>query len=141
MAIEGAKGYGLPLAQRLLSAGEHVVDIATHLTAQGRRSSRRKGKDDDIDAVVIARVALREADLPRLRPENLDADLKLLVDARDQLVAESTRTRNRLHALLVVLAPGYRDDTGALSTKAGLAAAKSLVRRGQQAEPSELSWR
>jgi transposase len=112
-----------------------VVDIATHLTADGRRSSRRRGKDDEIDAITIARVAMREPDLPRLTVEQLDADLKLLVDARDQLVAEATRVRNRLHALLLVLAPGYRDDTGALSNKAGLATAKRLVTRGRAAEP------
>jgi hypothetical protein len=40
-------------------------------------------------------------------PEQGGTDLKLLVDARDQLVAEATRTRNRLHALLLTIAPGY----------------------------------
>lgn len=135
VAVEGAKGFGLALARRLLGAGETVVDIPTHLTADGRRSSRRRGKDDEIDAITIARVAMREPDLPRLTIEQLDADLKLLVDARDQLVAEATRVRNRLHALLLVLAPGYRDDTGALSSKAALSTAKRLVFRGRAAEP------
>ena len=135
VAVEGAKGFGLALSRRLLDAGEAVVDIATHLTADGRRSSRRRGKDDEIDAITIARVALREPDLPRLTVDQLDTDLKLLVDARDQLVAEATRVRNRLHALLLVLAPGYRDDTGALSNKAGLATARRLVLRGRAAEP------
>jgi transposase len=135
VAVEGAKGLGLALTRRLLAAGETVVDIATHLTAQGRRSSRRRGKDDEIDAITIARVALREPDLPHLTVNQLDADLKLLVDARDQLVAEATRVRNRLHALLLVLAPGCRDDTGALSNKAGLATAKRLVLRGRAPEP------
>ena len=135
VAVEGAKGFGLALTRRLLAAGETVVDIATHLTAQGRRSSRRRGKDDEGDAITIARVALRESDLPRLTVDQLDADLKLLVDARDQLVAEATRVRNRLHALLLVIAPGYRDDTGALSNKAGLAVARRLVVKGRAAEP------
>lgn len=135
VAVEGAKGFGLALTRKLLDAGERVVDIATHLTADGRRSNRRRGKDDEIDAITIARVAMREADLPQLTADQLDADLKLLVDARDQLVAEATRVRNRLHALLLVLAPGYRDDTGALSSKASLATAKRLVMRGRAAEP------
>lgn len=135
IAVEGAKGLGLALTRRLLEAGEQVVDIATHLTADGRRSGRRRGKDDEIDAVTIARVALREADLPRLTVDQLDADLKLLVDARDQLVAEATRVRNRLHALLLVLAPGYRDHTGALSSKASLGTARKLVLRGRATEP------
>ena len=37
---------------------------------------------------MIARVALREPDLPPMDAAHLDADLKLLVDARDQLVQE-----------------------------------------------------
>jgi transposase len=135
VAVEGAKGFGLALTRRLLDAGEDVVDIATHLTAEGRRAGRRRGKDDEIDALTIARVALREPDLPRLTVDQLDADLKLLVDARDQLIAEATRVRNRLHALLLVIAPGYRDDTGALSNKGGLATARRLVLRGRAAEP------
>jgi transposase len=141
VAVEGAKGLGLPLARRLLSAGETVVDIATHLTAQGRRSSRRRGKDDEGDAITIARVALREPDLPRLTLEQLDADLKLLVDARDQLVGEATRVRNRLHPYLLVIAPGYRDDTGALSNKAGLATAGRLVLKGGRLSRCQPSWR
>jgi hypothetical protein len=39
---------------------------------------------------------------------HLAADLKLLVDAHDQLVAEQGRGRNRLHALLRACAPGNR---------------------------------
>ena len=66
VAIEGAKGYGRTLTQQLLAAGETVVDVATGLTAEGRRRSRRPGKDDEGDAVVIARVALREPDLPQM---------------------------------------------------------------------------
>lgn len=135
VAIEGAKGFGLALSRRLLEAGETVVDVATHLTARGRRSNRRRGKDDEIDAVTIARVAMREPDLPRLTLQQLDDDLKLLVDARDQLVAEATRVRNRLHALLLVLAPGYRDDTGALSNKAGVATAERFVESARTVEP------
>src|SRR5688572_1571797 len=114
VAVEGAKGYGRTLTQRLLLAGETVVDVATNLTAEGRRRSRRPGKDDEGDAVVIARVALREPNLPRMDAAHLDSDLQLLVGARDQLVDEQARVRNRLHALLLGLTPGHRKATGAL---------------------------
>jgi transposase len=127
VAVEGAHGFGLPLVRRLLASGEQVVDVPSKLTALGRRSARRRGKDDQGDAVVIARIALREPDLPRVREAHLDADLKLLVDARDQLVAESTRVRNRLHALLLAFVPGYRTHTGALTSKKALHTARSLV--------------
>jgi transposase len=120
---------------RQQAAGETVVDIPAYLIATGRRSGRHRGKDDQGDALVIARVALREADLPRLQAAHLDGDLKLLVDARDQLVAESTRVRNRLHALLLVLAPGYRSQTGALISQAALAKARRLVVPARASDP------
>jgi transposase len=135
VAIEGAKGFGLPITRRLLAASVDVVDVPTHLTALGRRSSRSRGKDDPADAVTIARMALREPGLPRLRASHLAADLKLLVDARDQLVAEGTRIRNRLHALLLALAPGYRAETGALSSGAALRTARRLIRGAAVSDP------
>src|SRR5919199_1022020 len=140
VAVEGAHGCGLPLTRRLLAARESVVDIPSQLTASGRRSSRRRGKDDEGDAIVIARVALREVDLPRLQVAHLDADLKLLVDARDQLVAESTRVRNRLHALLLVLAPGYRAQTGALISHTALDTAPAGLERHHAAPSAQPRW-
>jgi transposase len=109
VAIEGARGFGLALARRLLACGEIVLDVAPSLTASERRSLRGSGKDDRRDAVAVARVAMREPDLPRVAAAPSGEDLKLLVDARDQVVAEATRTRNRLHALLVAIAPGYHE--------------------------------
>lgn len=135
VAIEGAKGFGLPITRRLLAAGVDVVDVPTHLTALGRRSSRSRGKDDPADAVTVARMALREPGLPRLQASHLAADLKLLVDARDQLVAEGTRIRNRLHALLLALAPGYRAETGALSSSTALWTARRLIRGAAASDP------
>jgi transposase len=135
VAVEGAKGFGLPITRRLLAAGVELIDVPTHLTAFGRRSSRSRGKDDPADAVTIARVALREPGLPRLRASHLASDLKLLVDARDQLVAEGTRIRNRLHASLLALAPGYRAETGALSTRVALRTARRLVRAAEATDP------
>jgi transposase len=127
VAIEGARGLGLALTRVLLAAGERVVDVACTLTAEGRRAGPRRGKDDPGDAIVVARVALRGERVPAVDATSLDDDLKLLVDARDQLIAEACRVRNRLHALLLVMAPGYRESTGALASKRALAAARRLA--------------
>jgi transposase len=135
VAVEGAKGYGRTLTRLLLAAGETVVDVATNLTAEGRRRSRRPGKDDEGDAVVIARVALREPDLPRMDAAHLDADLQLLVGARDQLVDEQARVRNRLHALLLGLTPGHRKVTGALISQTALRRARTLALKGRSQDP------
>lgn len=135
VAIEGAKGFGRALTLLLLDAGEEVIDVPTHLTAQGRRTSRRRGKDDEGDAIIIARVAVREDGLPRMDAAHLDADMKLLVDARDQLVQEQIRVRNRLHALLIGLSPGHRAITGALTSKAALQRARQLATKEKATDP------
>lgn len=135
VAIEGARGYGLALCRRLLAQGETVLDVPSTLTASERRSSRRPGKDDLIDAVAIARVALREPRLARIWPEAIGSDLKLLVDARDQLVCEATRIRNRLHALLVVAAPGYREQVRDLTSASSLVVARRLALRARRQDP------
>jgi len=127
VAVEGARGLGLALTRVLLAAGERVVDVPATLTGEARRRGARRGKDDPGDAVVVARVALRGERVPAVDAASLDDDLKLLVDARDQLVAEACRVRNRLHALLLVMAPGYRASTGALASKRALAAARRLA--------------
>ena len=131
VAVEGARGFGLALCQRVLAAGETVLDVAPALTASERRSSRRAGKDDRGDAVAVARVALREQGLPRASAEVTGSDLKLLVDARDQLVREATRTRNRLHALLLAIAPGYQEQIRDLTSSAALLVARRLASRAR----------
>jgi transposase len=54
---------------------------------------------------------------------------KLLVDARDQRVGERTRIANRLHAHLVVLAPGYKREIRNLTAARYLAAVADLLDR------------
>ena len=135
VAVEGANGFGIAVTRRLLAAGFSVVDVASSLTGEGRRRGRRRGKDDEIDAVAVARVALREPDLPSVTAALLDADLKLLVDAREQLVKEAARVRNRLHALLLALAPGHHATTGALISGPALARARRAVMRARGSDP------
>jgi transposase len=68
--------------------GERVLRIPTHLTANARKSARQRGKTDPIDALNVARVALREG-LESFAAAHLDGpelDLRLLVDHRERLV-------------------------------------------------------
>ena len=135
VAVEGSKGYGLALTRLLLASGFTVVDVSSNLTADERKRSRRRGKDDEGDAVAIARVAMREPDLSTMDEAHLDADLKLLVDARDQLVQEEARVRNRLHALLLVMAPGYQQVTGPLNSRPAFTRARSLALKARKTDP------
>jgi transposase len=71
-------------------------------------------------------VTARE-ELPPARPDSPARDLKLLCDYRRQLLAERTRTANRLHVDLVSLRPGYEATIPRLDTPAPLAAAERLL--------------
>jgi transposase len=107
IGIEGSASYGAPVAHHLIAAGFIVREVPPHLSRRERARSRRPGKSDPGDALAIARVTLREPDLPPVRLEDRSTELGLLADARDDLVHAQTRARNRLHAHLVVLLPGY----------------------------------
>ena len=63
-AVEGANGAGRPLAQRLLEAGEHVVDVPAKLAARVRLfDTGHNRKTDAHDAHSIAVVAVRTKSL------------------------------------------------------------------------------
>ena len=59
--------------------------------ARARGSSRRPGKSDPIDAEAVARVVLREPDLPVACHDAVSRELKLLVDRREDLVVSARR--------------------------------------------------
>jgi transposase len=105
--VEGSASYGAPVARHLVAAAFVVREVPPHLSRRERARSRRPGKSDPGDALAIARVTVREPDLPPVRLEDRSTELGLLADARDDLVGAQTRARNRLHAHLVVLLPGY----------------------------------
>src|SRR3954468_24635983 len=106
-AIEGANGLGRTLAQRLASAGEEVIDVPAKLSARVRVLSTGHGrKNDQLDAAFTALAALNNENLAQVHPEDRAESLRLLSERRDDLVAERTRTLNRLHGLLRDLVPG-----------------------------------
>jgi transposase len=102
---------GLPpslrrLERDLVVAGETVVRVPPKLMAGARRSGREPGKSDPIDALAVVRAALREPDLPVARLDGPEREVRLLLDHRDDLVAERTRIQDRLRWHLHELLPG-----------------------------------
>src|SRR4029077_2009007 len=78
------------------------------LTVPERRAGRTRGKSDTIEALAVARAALREPDLPRPQPgERVHREIKLIVDHRDDLVDQRRRTQQRLRWHLHQLDPSY----------------------------------
>src|ERR671912_2126278 len=104
-AVEGAGGIGRPLAQKLLASGEQVVDVPPKLSAKVRvLSTGNARKNDRLDATFTALAALRNDRLASVQPEDGPEGhaeiLRLLTERREDLVAERTRSLNRLHVLL-----------------------------------------
>jgi transposase len=107
-AIEDCRQLTRWLERQLLSFGEELVRVPPKLTVPERRAGRTRGKSDPIDALAIARAALREPDLGRPRPgEQIFRELKLLVDHRDDLVDQRRRTQQRLRWHLHALDPTF----------------------------------
>jgi transposase len=96
-ALEDCRGLTRWLERQLLAVGEEQVRVPPKLTVPERRAGRERGKSDPIDALAVARAALREPGLARPRPgEPVFRDLKLLVDHRDDLLDERRRAQQRL---------------------------------------------
>ena len=108
-AVEDCRQLTRWLERQLLSRGEDVVRVPPKLTVPERRAGRTRGKSDPIDALAIARAALREPDLSRPRlGEQASREIKLLVDHRDDLVDQRRRTQQRLRWHLFQLDPTYQ---------------------------------
>jgi len=104
-AIEDCRHVSGRLERCLVGQGERVVRVPPKLMGQSRRGERRPGKSDDIDAVAVARAALREGveSLPAAFLDEQAMEIRLLNDHRNDLVCERTRHQNRLRWHLVEL--------------------------------------
>src|SRR3954453_3078293 len=85
-ALEDCRHVSGSLERFLLVSGERVVRVATKLMADARRSSQSRGKSDVIDALAVARAALREGieSLPSAQLAGIELDIRLLVGHRER---------------------------------------------------------
>jgi transposase len=114
-ALEDCRQLTRQLERTLMDAGERLVRVPPKLMAPSRRAGRVRGKSDPIDALAVARAALREPRLDHPRPgEERLRELKLLVDHRDDLVDERRRAQQRLRWHLHELDPELSVPVGAL---------------------------
>ncbi len=139
-AIEDCRALSRRLEADLLSVGEQVVRVPPKLMAGARRSVRQQGKSDPIDALSVARAALREPDLPMARLDGPSREIRLLVDYRESLVKDRTAAQNRLRWRLHELEPGYDPPSGALNRYQTLDAIDQLV-AGHTSMVAELAKR
>lgn len=133
-ALEYGRHVAVGLERFLLEHGEQVVRVAPKLMASERKTARSYGKSDMIDALAIARAAIREPDLPVGRFDGPEREIALLVEHRDQLVADHTRIVRRLRWLLHELDPALDPPARSLSNLANVdRLARRLARLEQTA--------
>ena len=106
-AIEDCRHVSRRLEQALLAAGERVVRVPPHRMGASRKGEREPGKSDEIDALAVARAVVKDGveQFPVAYLNEQAMEIRLLLDHRQDLVAERTRTVNRLRWHLLELCP------------------------------------
>jgi transposase len=133
-AVEDCRHVSGSLERFLIERGECVLRIPTHLTANARRSARQRGKSDAIDALNVARAALREGldCFPAAHLAGPELDLRLLVDHRERLVRHRVELNSTLLWHLHDLWPELHVPGGALFSKKWATRIGRRLARAQQ---------
>ena len=115
-ALEDCRHVSGSLERFLIAHGERVVRVAPKLMAGARKGQRERGKSDPIDALAVARVALREGvdRLPAAVLSGRPLEIRLLLDHHDDLVASRSDDQRRLRWHLHDLWPELEIPAGAL---------------------------
>jgi transposase len=135
-AIEDCRHVSGALERFLVARGERVVRVAPKLMAGARHSARERGKSDPIDALAVARAALREGvdSLPTAFLDEQAMEIKLLLDHHDDLVTARTADQSRLRWHLHDLECPITVPTGGLDRDVWLERlARWLARQPQRA--------
>ena len=135
-ALEDRRHVSGAFERFLVVGGERVVRVATRLMAGERRGGRERGKSDLIDALAVARAALREGveRLPSAALAGVELDIRLLVEHRERLVRMRTALTNDLLRHLHDLWPDQTPPGSALLSKKWVARmARRLARHEQSA--------
>ncbi len=106
-AIEDCRSCSRRLEQALLAAGERVVRVPPNRMGASRKGEREPGKSDQIDALAVARAVVKDGveRFPVAYLNEQAMEIRLLLEHRNDLVAERTRTVNRLRWHLLELCP------------------------------------
>lgn len=135
-ALEDCRHVSGSFERFLIAKGERVIRVATKLMAATRRGARTRGKSDLIDALAVARAAIREGieSLPAAQLAGVELEIRLLVDHRERLIQQRVALNNDLLWHLHDLWPELKLPKSALfskkwSTKAG----RRLARAEQSA--------
>ena len=133
-AIEDVRNVSGSLERFLIDRGETVVRLSAQLMAGARRGARTRGKSDPIDALAIARAALREGveNLPTARLAGPDREIRQLAVYRERLLDMRTRLSNELRWQLHDLWPDWEIPAKALAHPGWQTKVQSRLARAEQ---------
>ncbi len=133
--IEDCRHVSGPFERFLIDHGEKVARLAPKLMADARQSVRERGKSDPIDALAVARAALREGidALPAARLAGPELEIRLLSVHRERLVGARTRLINELRWQLHDVWPDWQLAARGLT---GPVLQQQITRRLGRAQPS-----
>lgn len=133
--IEDCRHVSGPFERFLLDHGETVVRLAPRLMADARRTVRERGKSDPIDALAVARAALREGleSLPTARLAGPELEIRQLAVHRERLINARTRLINELRWQLHDIWPEWDIPKRALT---GVRWQQKVASRLRDADPS-----
>jgi transposase len=135
-ALEDCRHVSGSFERFLADHGEHAVRVPPKLMGRSRGAERTRGKSDPIDALAIARAALREGPetLPAAHLDERALELKLLLDHREDLVRSRSEDQQRLRWHLHDLWPDLELPAGCLDRIVWLdRVARKLARAEQSA--------
>lgn len=97
-AIEDCRHVSGSFERFLIASGERVLRVAPSMMGASRKGERSRGKSDQIDAVAIARAALKEGPdtLPCAHLNEQALEVKLLLDHREDLIRQRSEDQQRL---------------------------------------------
>jgi transposase len=133
-AIEDCRHVSRSFERFLVAQGERVVRVAPKLMGQSRRGERTRGKSDPIDALAVARAALREGPetLPAAHLDEAALELKLPLDHREDLVKARSEDQQRLRWHLHDLWPEFELPAGCLDRTVWLERVAGKLARAEQ---------
>jgi transposase len=133
-AIEDCRHVSRSFERFLLACGERVARVAPKLMGQSRRGERTRGKSDPIDALAVARAALREGPetLPAAHLDEATLELKLLLDHREDLVKARSEDQQRLRWHLHDLWPEFELPASCLDRTVWLERVAGKLARAEQ---------
>lgn len=133
-ALEDCRHVSGSFERFLVASGERVVRVAPKLMGASRKGERTRGKSDPIDALAVARAALREGPetLPCAHLDEAALELKLLLDHREDLVRARSEDQQRLRWHLHDLWPDFELPVGCLDRIVWLDRVSRKLSRAEQ---------